>query len=176
MRRIDNEFTPICWTIDYEKINPHTRFIQVEQMQTIDIFSLKSHAGEYQSWPLQTQLLINDLPSSCYVPGYRLLHQFQTSANDYLLICDWDCPFEEATEIILLDSQFKVVGVRSLGVPYGSFSLNEALVLDDVNLKLTFFRDEHWQVTITPQNLPCLYFSSRSWLPTFRTRIRLKRL
>ncbi|MGZ0076939.1 hypothetical protein [Methylomonas sp. YC3] len=145
-------------------------------MQTTDIFSLKSHAGEYQDWPLQTQLLINGLPSSSYVPGYRLLHQFQTPAHEYLLICDWDCPFEEATEIILLDSQFNVLAVRSFGVPYGSFWLDEVWVLDDANLKLRFFRDEDWQVTITPQNVPCLHFSSRSWLPVFRSRIQLKRL
>jgi hypothetical protein len=151
-------------------------FFQIELMQTIDIFSLKDHAGDYRHWPLQTQLLINGLPSSCYVPGYRLLHQFQTPADEYLLINDWDCPFEEATEIILLDSQFKVLAVRSFGVPYGSFSLDEVLVLDEANLKLTFFRDEHWQVTIPPHNLPCLHFSSRSWLPALRTRIQLKRL
>ncbi|MBD9354708.1 hypothetical protein [Methylomonas albis] len=145
-------------------------------MQAIEIFSLKSHAGEYQDWPLRTQLLINGLATSSYVPGYRLLHQFKTSADEYLLICDWDCPFEEATEIILLGSQLNVLAVRSLGVPYGSFWLDEVLVLDNVNLKLTFFRDEHWQVTVTSKNLACLHFSSRSWLPALTTRIQLKRL
>lgn len=176
MRPMDWRLTPICRTIDYEKINPQICFFQVEMMQTIDIFSLKDHAGEYQNWPLRTQLLINGSPSPCYVPGYRLLHQFQTPAHEYLLINDWDCPFEEATEIILLDSQLRVLTVRTFGVPYGSFLLDDVLVMDDANLKLTFFQDDHWQVTITPQNLACLHFSSRSWLPAFRTRIQLKRL
>ncbi|OQW75616.1 MAG: hypothetical protein BVN35_08170 [Proteobacteria bacterium ST_bin11] len=145
-------------------------------MRATDIFSLERHDGEYENWPLQTRLLINGLPSSCYLPGYRLLHQFQTPANEYLLISDCDCPFEEATEVILLDSQCKVLALRSFRVPYGAFCLDEAQVLDPANLKLSFFRDDHWQLTITPKNQFCLHFSSRTGLPAFRTRLQLKPL
>lgn len=70
------------------------------------------------------RLLQNGVPTACYVPGYRLLHQFQTGTGDYLLICDWDCPFEEASEFVLLSPELRILARRSLGLPYASFVLD----------------------------------------------------
>lgn len=45
------------------------------------------------------------------VPGYDIRAQYQID-DRYLLITDCDCPFEETTYFILLDSQFRRLATR----------------------------------------------------------------
>jgi hypothetical protein len=117
-------------------------------MQTINSFSLQAHNGEYNTWPLQTLLIKNAAPTQAYLPGYQLLHQFQLSSGEFLLITDWDCPFEEATEVLLLSTDLALIARHTFAVPYGSFNLEAIQVIDDANLKLTFYQNDCWQVTI----------------------------
>ncbi len=117
-------------------------------MKKINIFSLIQHTGDYATWPLKTQLLINQQPTQTYLPGYQLLHQFQLTSGEYLLITDWDCPFEEATEVLLLSADLTLAARHTFSVPYGSFNLDDLQVMDDVNVKLTFYDHDCRQVTI----------------------------
>ncbi len=128
-------------------------------MKKINIFSLHQHSGDYSAWPLKTQLLINQQPTQTYLPGYQLLHQFQLISGEYLLIADWDCPFEEATEVLLLSSDLIMVARYTFSVPYGSFNLDDLQVIDDANLKLTFYDNDCRQVTIL--NTKIGFFGSR---------------
>jgi hypothetical protein len=123
-------------------------------MKKIDIFSLQTHSGEYATWPLKTQLLMHGAATATYLPGYEILHQFLLDAGEYLLITDWDCPFEEAKEFVLLSATLSILSKRKLGVPYGSFLLMGVQVLDAKNLMLDFgngndAKDE-WQLTVKP--------------------------
>lgn len=120
-------------------------------MQIINSFSLQTHTGEYNTWPLKTLLLKNAAPTQAYLPGYQILHQFQLSSGEYLLIADWDCPFEEATEVLLLSAELAIIARHSFGVPYGSFNLEALQVIDDANLTLTFYQNDCKQVTIAAE-------------------------
>jgi hypothetical protein len=122
-------------------------------MQIINSFSLQKHTGEYKTWPLETQLLLNEIPTKTFLPGFQLLHQFQLSSGEFLLISDWDCPFEEATEVLLLNADLVPISRHTFSVPYGSFNLEQLQVIDDVNLKLTFYDGDCRQVTILDKKI-----------------------
>ena len=120
-------------------------------MTPITLFSLQTHTGDYQKWPLKTLLLKNATPTQAHLPGYQILHQFQLNSGEYLLITDWDCPFEEATEMLLLSAELALIARHSFSVPYGSFNLEALQVIDDANLTLTFYQNDCKQVTITTE-------------------------
>ena len=122
-------------------------------MKPVALFSLQTHAGDYQAWPFETQLLLNNQPTQTYLLGYQLLHQLQLASGEYVLITDWDCPFEEATEVLLLSTQLKLLARHTFAVPYGSYLLDTLQVLDDANLKLIFYQDDCRQVTIAAKKI-----------------------
>jgi hypothetical protein len=70
-----------------------------------------------------------------------------------LLVTDYDCPFEECTNFILLDAAFKKRASQSLGVPYGSFLLEKIERLDDAHFIATFYTDERRKLTIEGNRL-----------------------
>jgi hypothetical protein len=117
-------------------------------MQKINSFSLQTHTGEYKTWPLETQLYLNENPTKTYLPGFQLLHQFELSAGEFLLITDWDCPFEEATEVLLLSADLQLLDRHKFGAPYDSYCLDKVEVIDDANIKLTIYQDIQYLVTI----------------------------
>lgn len=135
-------------------------------MQAIELFSLASRAGDDRNWPLQTLLLQNGVPTACQVPGYRLLHQFRTETGDYLLICDWDCPFEEASEFVLLNRELQVLARRSLALPYASFVLDGVEIVSPDELRLNYYPDQQWALRVT---------GPIQWLPGFLGRCRFLR-
>ena len=122
-------------------------------MQAIQCFSLAKHSGEYKDWPLKTPLFLNGEPTSLAIPGFQLLHQFQLQSGDYLLITDWDCMFEEATEFLLISNDFKISARKTLGAPYASFLLDTVEILNSNQLKVTIFENDYFLLTIKPPNL-----------------------
>jgi hypothetical protein len=122
-------------------------------------FALEKHAGRYESWPLKTRLLVDSTLTDVHVPGYSLLHQFSCD-DGFLLITDYDCPFEEATGFTLLNADLQLAATRTLAVPYGSFLLDKIEWLDQRNLIAVFHADDRWKVSIAPRR----FFSLRSQL------------
>ena len=59
-----------------------------------------------------------------------MLWQFETSGG-YLLITDYDCPFEEITNFALLSTDLRLLSCRWIGVPYESFVLDAVDWLDE---------------------------------------------
>ena len=133
-------------------------------METTPCFLLESHTGPYEKWPQRSRLLIDGSPSQTQIPGYTLLHQFKTSLG-YLLITDFDCPFEEATSFSLLNPSYELIADRTLGVPYRSFNLDRVDWQDDTTVEVVFLNDDRWRVTLRPWGIPFL-----------RPRIHLKRI
>lgn len=126
-------------------------------MQPITIFSLEQHAGEYASWPLKTQLLVHGQACGLSVPCFTLLHQYALANNEYLLVADWDCPFEEQTEFLLISgasptqnqaTEFKLLARRSLGGAYVSYLLDDIEILASDRLKITFYEQDYWRLVI----------------------------
>ncbi|MGL6289296.1 MAG: hypothetical protein ACRC2H_01250 [Silanimonas sp.] len=117
-------------------------------MQPIDAFRLATHNGEYATWPLRTALLHADgRPTGVDVPGYVLRKQYQVG-SEWLLVTDWDCPFEEATEVLLLDHRLRRVAHRGFGAPYVSWLLERSEVVGARCLRLVFAGDVAVLVTV----------------------------
>jgi hypothetical protein len=126
------------------------------RVEKISIFSLERHEGPYEKWPRRTRLFVKGEPSRTTVPGYTLLHQFLTEYG-YLLVTDYDCPFEEATNFILLDqTSLKVLSCRRLSAPYGSFLLESFEWINSWSAKITFYQDDHWLLTLNLKGFPFL--------------------
>lgn len=122
-------------------------------MQKVSLFSLELHQGPYEKWPLRTRLFVDGNQSETKVPGYVLLHQFQTDFG-YLLITDCDCPFEETTNFILLDKKtLKVLSCKQFFVPYGTFLLDSFEWLNEHQAKITFYDDDCWLLTLKPKGI-----------------------
>lgn len=110
-------------------------------------FALEIHDGPYEKWPPKSRLIVDGTLTEIHVPGYSLLHQFEI-IDGYLLVTDYDCPFEEATDFIFLDRQLKILAHRSIGGSYCSFLLEKIEWLDDNNLIAVFYQDDRWKVSI----------------------------
>jgi hypothetical protein len=134
-------------------------------MQTTTRFALERHAGAYDSWPVNSRLLVDGQPSAVRVPGYTLLHQYLLPDGSQLLVTDFDCPFEEATSFVLLDRKSRLLCCRTLSIPYGSYNLEHFEWLDDRHARVGFQGDDRWLLTI------------RDWgIPMVRPRLRLGRI
>lgn len=118
----------------------------------IDAFSLARHAGPYAEWPRTTPLWRDGAPTATAVPGYALLRQYVLPGPRYLLITDWDCPYEEATEVLLIDGDLRLRARRSFGAPYASCWLSAARPADDGEaLELELCDCERWRVEVLPR-------------------------
>ena len=124
-------------------------------MEPITRFSLETHTGPYEKWPSRTGLLVAGAPQAATIKGYTLLHQFKVG-NDYLLITDYDCPFEEAITFTLLDAQLRTCSHRTLGAPYASFLLEAVEVIYPRCLIATLYGGERWCLTIRDRGIPYL--------------------
>lgn len=118
-------------------------------LSPIDRFSLESHTGPYAEWPRTTRLLRDGARTQTSVPGYALLRQYALPDGRALLITDWDCPYEEATEVLLLGPDDRLLARRSFGAPYASVWLSAARVVDDgAALELELCDCERWRVEV----------------------------
>ena len=125
-------------------------------MRTISRFSLQTHSGPYEKWPLKSRLICDGKSTGTQLAGYSLLHQFETSAG-YFLVHDWDCPFEEMTHFTLLDRKLRVLSSRAMGAPYVSWLLTDFRAIDDSRFEATFGDGDQWSITLRPWGVRYLY-------------------
>lgn len=128
------------------------------QMNETNRFSLETHVGPYESWPRRSRLLLDGNPSGLEVNGYVLLRQFETAAG-FLLVTDYDCPFEESVNFMLVSKDLrKVLGERTLGAMYGTFLLESVAWTDERNFAATFMGIEgRWDFRIRDRSLPLIF-------------------
>lgn len=124
-------------------------------MIPIHRFSLEQHAGPYDTWPLRTRVLADGEPTELFIPGYVLLHQFAVD-DEYLLVTDYDCPFEEATVFVLLSGDLRILARRTVGVMYNSFLLTGLEQTGPRQLVARFGDDFRVRVTVRPRGIPFL--------------------
>ena len=126
-------------------------------MEKICLFSLERHEGPYEKWPLRTRLFVNGEPSRTTLPGYTLLHQYLTEYG-FLLLTDCDCPYEETTNIVLLDrTTLRIISHKQFCAPSASFNLDKFEWIDRQKAKLTFYKDDHWLLTLRPIGIAFLF-------------------
>jgi hypothetical protein len=118
----------------------------------INQFALEQHRGAYETWPVRSRLIADGLTHDVTIPGYQLLHQFEIP-DGYLLVTDFDCPYEEATNFVFLSPALQVLAKRSVGVMYSSFLLDSLEWTGARELKATFFQECHWRISISPPAL-----------------------
>ena len=131
-------------------------------MKPINRFTLEKHDGPYETWPLRSRLSLDGKSTDISLPGYALLHQFETS-NGYILVTDYDCPYEEITNFALISKQLHVQSCRWLGWMYETFLLDRIEWIDDRTFTAFFCG-----------NL-CCRLTVRSWgIPYIRPRLKLQ--
>ena len=118
-------------------------------------FALETHDGPYDKWPLKSRLIVDGELTEIRIPGYSLLHQFDIP-DGFLLVTDYDCPFEEATDFILLSRELRVISRRSIGGAYCSFLLDTIEWINERNLIAVFYRDDRWKISIAARGIPYL--------------------
>ncbi|MDF3086028.1 hypothetical protein [Burkholderia sola] len=138
-------------------------------MKPVDCFALATHDGPYEAWPTRTDVLVDGARSGLAVSGYVLLRQFEAPAA-YLLVTDYDCPFEEAVTFTLVSKgPLKVLAQRTVGAMYASCHLDEMTWADDRHFSATFVGiDGRWDFTIRDVSVPFI----RSRLGMRRVRDR----
>jgi hypothetical protein len=119
-------------------------------------FALEKHTGAYEAWPLQSRLIVDGVMQSVVLPGYDLLYQFETSYG-FLLVTDFDCPFEQTTCFTLLSPALDTLASRSFGAWYISFWLDSLSWVDERKLLFSFIDEGEWQMRILS---PGSYFTN----------------
>jgi hypothetical protein len=118
-------------------------------------FCLERHQGPYETWPLRSRLLDEGRPTRLSLPGYDLIRQYQIDAG-YLLVTDYDCPFEESTNFLLLSDDLHPLSRRRLGAPYASLSLEAIEWLDEQRFVAIMHGGHRWLGAIRPWGIPFL--------------------
>lgn len=120
-------------------------------MKSIDRLALVPHKGPYESWGGVSHLIIDGSRSDQTVPGYQLLRQYSLE-NGYLLLLDYDCPFEESVVAVRLDANFQVVAKEHFGFMYTSWWLHDAVIHGPMTLDICFGGDppDWWRLTLKP--------------------------
>jgi len=127
-------------------------------------FSLERHQGAYDTWPTRSRLLIDGERTGLSLPGYALLHQFETS-DVYLLVTDYECPCEEVTNVVLVSKKLRLQSRRWIGWMYASALLRRVEWVDERNVVAVIDDERRFLFTI------------RSWwIPYVRPRLRMKHL
>lgn len=131
-------------------------------MKPITQFSLETHDVPYEQRPSYSHLFVDGKPTSLRLPGYVLLYQFDTSAG-FLLVTDYDCPYEERVNFILLSHDLHVMSRRSLGAPNFTVIPNTSYLLKNIEwvddrhfVTIPIGEDSKWLFTILKWGIPYL--------------------
>lgn len=116
-------------------------------MIVIDNFSIEAHEGDYDNWPLKSVLYFNGEKLNVKVSGYVIEKQYELP-NYFLLLINWDCPYEEGCEIVVLSKAFKIVVNCSFTPFYHSYLLTSFSELSSNQYKLVFNDSDCFELTI----------------------------
>jgi hypothetical protein len=127
-------------------------------MNPTNRFSIEAHAGPYEFWPSRSGLIVDGTPSHLKVKGYVLLYQFET-ASGFLLVTDYDCPFEVAVNFVLVSKDLrKVLAERTVGAMYSTFLLENVAWTDERHFAATFIGVEgKWAFKIRDWSMPVIF-------------------
>lgn len=133
-------------------------------MNVIHRFTLEQHEGPTDKWPLYSRLLCGGEWTGVSLPGYALLHQYETPYG-YIFVTDYDCPFEEITNFVLVSKRLRVLSCRWLGAMYDTFLLDGIEWVDDRTFIATIYKDCRWRFTIRSWGIPYIWpWLKMQWL------------
>jgi hypothetical protein len=125
-------------------------------MEKINLFSLEKHAGPYETWPQSSRLFVNGQDTHQKVPGYQVEGQY-TCDHGYILITNYDCPYEETDEFLLLNDRFEVIAKAGHG--FYSPLINRHWPISESAIRIHYYDDTVDTLTIEtkpPHNRPNL--------------------
>lgn len=130
-------------------------------MKTTNRLSLERHAGPYDRWPPRTRLFCDGEPTRLKLSGYHLFRQFEVG-DRFLLVLDYDCPFEEMFEVYLVSADHRVRSRTSdppkllafLGVAMGALEVSarnlyvDHEIADDRTVRLVADRPPSLRISV----------------------------
>ncbi len=125
-------------------------------MTPVSIFSLDPLPRKDS--PVKSLLQINGVPTDLSIRGCRLLRQFETS-DGFLLVTDFDCPFEESTCFTLINHAVdEILSWKEVVSPYVSYWLKDITWANDRQFTAYFEGcDDAWKFTIRPWGVPVVW-------------------
>jgi len=126
-------------------------------MIQVNRFAIKMRGEPYDSLSHRSRLIVDGQLTSFSVPGHTLLHQFETSSC-YLLVTDYDCPFEESVCFVAISKDIRrTLDSRCVGAPYASYLLKDIHWTDERHFYATFVdRTDRWSFSIREHEIPML--------------------
>lgn len=129
-------------------------------MRRIDKFAFEHRAPGRDLDATSTALLVDGKPVGMALEGVKLVDQFDTG-NGYLLVTDYDDPWEEQTVVTLLDAQLKQLAKKRLGkflyvFPSRIFSV-KSIDIDGKSLLLQGSSPDEGCYRIEVANVPNLF-------------------
>jgi hypothetical protein len=113
----------------------------------IDKFTIQEHEGKYEDRPLKSLLYFNDEELNVKVSGFVIEKQYELP-NYFLLLVNWDCPFEEGCEVVVLNKNFEIIGSHSFTPFYNSYLLSSVNELSCNHYKLVFNESDCFELVI----------------------------
>ena len=89
-------------------------------MRRIDKFAFAHRTPGQDLDATSTALLVDGKPAGIAIEGLKLVDQFDTGRG-YLLVTDYNDPWEEQTVVTLLDAEFEQLDKKRLGKFFGVF-------------------------------------------------------
>jgi hypothetical protein len=133
-------------------------------MHRTERFALETHEGPYESWGTSSRLVVDGRLTELRLPGFQLLQQFEIP-DGFIVITDYDCPFEEITNFVLLSKRLRKLSCRWLGAPYYSSALDRLEWIDERGFTAFMCDGSIWRLSV------------RSWgIPYLRPRLRMQRM
>lgn len=142
-----------------------------ESIKSTTRFSLAAYEGLPEDRPPHSRLLVDGKLSRTKIPGCELIRQFEVP-DGYLLITDYDDPWEELTEVVLLDRELRIIGKQRLGKAGLAFARNIYMLKD-----VEWLGDRDF-ITIPADEAQGRYqFTIRDWgVPYVYPRLKMLRL
>ena len=118
-------------------------------MHSTSHFSLRPLFDKRWGANLASDLLFKGAPTGLRVEGSLLTGQFE-SPGGYILLTEYEPPFDQSLKIYMLNDKFAVLDVRKLSyiLQHGS---TRDLRLADGKLRLSFISGRVWEVEVLPK-------------------------
>ena len=110
-------------------------------------FEIKTPAGEDDKKPKKSKIFFDGRDLARKVWPSNIRAQFQIG-DKFLVVADFDCPFEEITYCFLFDSNGGYLGKKRFGFPFNWYLLEKVEVLKSGAVLLQFFAKGSYEVSV----------------------------
>jgi hypothetical protein len=129
----------------------------------VNNFSFAERENDQYRLESRSRLFVDGTPTDTWIPGLSIIRQFEIPIG-YLLVTDYDCPFEEITNFILLTREHQIASRKSIGPSALSFAPNISCLLEHIEWKDSAHftvnfegQQDEWHFTIRDRGIPVIY-------------------